>query len=316
MAKVKAPRNRTIQLSDEEKLKFKERLFSIHSKAGKEQVVNKLLTQDFFECADWLPENSVDLLFVDPPYNLTKKFNSVSFREMDFNEYLNWVDGILLKLKRTLKKTASVYFCSDWKSSSAVHLALSKHFKVRNRITWEREKGRGAKKNWKNNTEDVWFATVSDNYVFNVESVKLKKKIIAPYRDENGDPKDWREGSEGKSRSTHPSNIWTDISIPFWSMPENTEHPTQKPEKLLAKLLLASSNVGDVVLDPFAGSGTTLVTAKKLQRNFIGIEKDEYYSMLALKRLELAETQKSIQGYDGEYFYERNSFPQLRRKKI
>ena len=75
-----------------------------------------------------------------------------------------------------------------------------------------------------------------------------------------------------------PSNFWDDISIPYWSMPENTGHPTQKPEKLLAKLILASSNEGDVIFDPFAGVGSSLVTAKKLNRKYVGIEQSRLYT--------------------------------------
>ena len=85
-------------------------------------------------------------------------------------------------------------------------------------------------------------------------------------------------------------------------MPENTNHPTQKPEKLIAKLILASSNSGDVVFDPFLGSGTTAVTAKKLGRRFIGIEREKEYAALALRRLELAETNPAIQGYENGCF--------------
>ena len=186
---------------------------------------------------------------------------------------------------------------------------------MRNRITWEREKGRGSKTNWKNNSEDIWFCTVSDNYVFNVDAVKQKKKVIAPYREEDGTPKDWHKDENGSFRFTHPSNLWTDISIPFWSMPENTEHPTQKPEKLLAKLLLASSNEGQVVFDPFLGSGTTSVVAKKLNRKFVGIEIDEKYACISEKRIEAAGREKKIQGlYDG-VFWERNILSKLILRK-
>ncbi len=307
--KVKAPRNRTIVLTAEEKEQFKKDIFKPVGKLSAEEINGKILTGDFFELVEFLPENFVDLLFIDPPYNLSKKFNKKTFKKLPLEEYQQWIEEILLRLKRTLKPTASIYFCADWESSTPVFLALRKFFKVRNRITWEREKGRGAKSNWKNNTEDIWFATVSDDYVFNVDAVMLKKKVIAPYRDENGKPKDWNVEKEGNFRLTYPSNIWTDISIPFWSMPENTDHPTQKPEKLLAKLILASSSEGDFVFDPFAGSGTTLVTSKKLNRNFAGIELDEYYSMLTLKRLRLAEEDKSIQGYYDGVFWERNTFP-------
>ena len=186
---------------------------------------------------------------------------------------------------------------------------LEKYFILRNRITWEREKGRGAKANWKNCSEDIWFCTVSNNYTFNVENVKLRRKVIAPYRTDQQQPKDWEETAGGNYRLTHPSNLWTDLTVPFWSMPENTDHPTQKPEKLLAKILLASSNPGDVIFDPFLGSGTTSVVARKLQRHYLGIEIDPFYACLAEKRLVLAQEESSIQGYEAGYFWERNSLP-------
>ena len=89
-------------------------------------------------------------------------------------------------------------------------------------------------------------------------------------------------------------------------MPENTPHLTQKPEKLIAKLILASSNPGDLVFDPFVGSGTTAVTAKKLGRHYVGIEREKEYVALALKRLELAEENREIQGYENGIFRARN----------
>jgi site-specific DNA-methyltransferase (adenine-specific) len=213
---------------------------------------------------------------------------------------------VVLSLKPLLKPTATIYICGDWYSSTSIFSVASKYFCVRNRITWEREKGRGAKSNWKNSSEDIWFCTVSDNYTFNVDAVKLRRKVLAPYR-QNGKPKDWEETNQGNFRDTFPSNLWTDLTVPFWSMPENTEHPTQKPEKLLAKLILASTNPGNVILDPFLGSGTTSVVAKKLDRNYIGIELNEEYCLLAEKRLGLAETNKTIQGLKDNVFWERNS---------
>ncbi|MBP3347452.1 MAG: site-specific DNA-methyltransferase, partial [Clostridia bacterium] len=106
-----------------------------------------------------------------------------------------------------------------------------------------------------------------------------------------------------------------DISVPYWSMAENTPHPTQKPEKLLAKLILASSNEGDVVFDPFLGSGTTAVTAKKLKRHFVGVELDGEYCAMAQKRLEMAEEDKSIQGYTDGVFWERNTVKEQKKYK-
>jgi site-specific DNA-methyltransferase (adenine-specific) len=196
--------------------------------------------------------------------------------------------------------------CCDWKTAIPLGIELEKHFIIRNRITWEREKGRGAKDNWKNSMEDIFYCTMSDKFTFNLDDVKQRKKVLAPYK-EAGKPKDWEETKDGKYRDTCPSNFWGDISVPYWSMAENTAHPTQKPEKLIAKLILASSNQNDLVLDIFAGSGTTGVVAKKLGRKFINIEQNPLYCAWGEYRLELAETDKSIQGYENGIFYERNS---------
>ena len=226
---------------------------------------------------------------------------------MGLEEYKNWLDKWLKKTARLLKENGSIYICSDWKTSIAIPEIAGKYFLLQNRISWEREKGRGAQNNWKNCLEDIWFFTKSKDYTFNLNAVKVQRPVIAPYRDKNGKPKDWIDDGTQKTRLTHPSNIWTDISIPFWSMPENTNHPTQKPEKLIAKLILASSNVGDVILDPFVGSGTTSVVAKKLNRNYIGIEREKEYAALTEKRLEMAETNKEIQGFENGIFKARNA---------
>ncbi len=252
-----------------------------------------------------MPDAFVDLLILDPPYNLNKQFGEQRFAAMPTEEYAAWMELWFRPMLRLLKPTATVYICGDWRSSSAIHGVVDRHLVVRNRITWEREKGRGALHNWKNSSEDIWFATVSEDFVFNLNAVKLKRRVLAPYRDETGRPKDWHDGH----RLTCPSNLWTDLTVPFWSMPENTDHPTQKPEKLVAKLVLASSNPGDVVFDPFLGSGTTAVVARKLGRRFVGIEIDERYACLALKRLALAEARQAIQGYADGVFWERNSKP-------
>ncbi len=253
-----------------------------------------------------LPQEQFDLLFADPPYNLTKDFGTQKFKQRSVDAYEEWLDTWLRLCVPLLKDTASVYICGDWRSSSAIQRVGSKYFRLQNRITWEREKGRGAKANWKNAAEDIWFFTVSDKFTFNTDAVKLRRKVMAPYK-ENGSPKDWEISPAGNYRDTHPSNIWTDISVPFWSMSENTDHPTQKPEKLLAKIILASTNVGDMILDPFAGSGTTAVASKKLGRDFVAIESDENYCLIAQKRLELAEDDISIQGFSDGVFWERNS---------
>ncbi|MEB3233719.1 MAG: DNA methyltransferase [Leptolyngbyaceae bacterium] len=308
--KNRAPRNRTLTCSEQEIKTLTQSLLSPKSQLCIDDLAGKIINQDFFKVSKYLPQKFVDLLVMDPPYNLSKNYNGCLFKEKDRDEYQEWFSSVLDLIKPTLKPTATVYICSDWKTSILIAPLLEKEFYIRSRITWEREKGRGAKTNWKNNTEDIWFCTVTDQYKFNVNSVKQKRKVIAPYRYENGQPKDWSEEKEGNYRLTYPSNIWTDISIPFWSMPENTDHPTQKPEKLIAKLILASSDPGDIVFDPFLGSGTTAVVAKKLGRKFTGIELNQEYSCWALKRLQLATQDPSIQGYSDGVFWERNTLNQ------
>lgn len=270
--------------------------------------LNSIVLGDAFASLKKVEDKSVDLLIVDPPYNLDKDFHGNGFKKQSDEKYAEYTENWIEAVKKKLKDTASVYVCCDWKSALVIGSILDKHFILRNRITWQREKGRGAKANWKNSMEDVFFATVSDDYTFNLDAVKVRKKVLAPYR-EDGKPKDWVQTEEGKFRNTCPSNFWDDIAVPYWSMAENTAHPTQKPEKLIAKLILASSNVGDVVLDPFNGSGTTSVVASKLDRNYIGLEQNPLYCAWAQKRLIDSKTDKSIQGYSDGVFWERNSKP-------
>jgi len=305
--KVRAHRNRTITLTETERNRYSKNLIRISKSAGIDSIESRIVNQDIFEVLDFLPVKFANLLILDPPYNLDKTFKSSSFKKKGIDKYAEWFENLLVKLLPTLRNNASVYVCSEWFSSTAIHLVLEKYLKVRNRITWEREKGRGAKRNWKNASEDIWFATVSDDYVFNVENVKLKRIVIAPYTDANGAPKGWKDSANGQFRLTHPSNLRNDITVAFWSMPENTDHPTQKPEKLLAKLILAGTNENDLVFDPFMGVGSSIVTAKKLNRKFLGVDIETEYCLLAAKRLDLAELDTTIQGYNDGVFWERNT---------
>lgn len=310
----KAPYNRSLEILPGEEHKLKSHIVKIKSSASLNEITNRIINQDIFSVIDFLPDSFIDLLFLDPPYNLYKNFNSNSFKITDTRKYEAWMDSWMGKLVRLLKPDASVYICGDWSAAAAIYNTGIKYFDLQNRITWEREKGRGAKKNWKNCSEDIWFFSCSKNYTFNIEDVKIKRRVLAPYKID-GKPKDWVEVKNSNFRITYPSNLWNDITIPFWSMPENTIHPAQKPEKLLAKIILASSNEGDLVFDPFLGAGTSAVTAKKLGRNFCGIEIDEHYCLLAMKRLNLADSDKSIQGFKDGLFWERNTLAEQRKIK-
>lgn len=307
-------RNRTIRLEKTEIGDLGKGLKTLSAKTSPVNILDTVIHQDMMEAAAFLPSAFVDVLFLDPPYNMNKSFNGKAFKKTKIEDYSAILETWIRALLHTLKPTASIYICGDWHTSTSIHRVAEKFFHVRNRITWEREKGRGALSNWKNASEDIWFCTMSEAYDFHTEAVKLKRKVIAPYRNEDDSPKDWDDAEDGKYRLTYPSNLWTDITVPFWSMPENTEHPTQKPEKLLAKLILASSHEGGVILDPFLGSGTTAVVAKKLKRNFVGIEREEAYCCLALKRLETAEKSLDIQGYHDGVFWERNTLAAQKKR--
>ena len=300
-------RNKTIVLSAKQEDFYASKAMRLSPQKKPDDYLDQILWNDTFYVLRYLPDSFVDLMIVDPPYNLTKNFGKNTFRRMELKEYSRWFERWLKRVNRLLKPNASLYICSDWRSSIVIPEIASKYFILQNRISWEREKGRAALNNWKNCLEDIWFLTKSDQYKFNLDNVKVQRPVIAPYRDKGGRPKDWSEVNGQKIRYTAPSNIWTDITIPFWSMAENTEHPTQKPEKLIAKLILASSDRGDVVFDPFVGSGTTAVVAKKLQRKFLGIEREKKYVALTMKRLEMADQDQSIQGYENGIFKSRNS---------
>ncbi len=303
---AKAGRNKTIDTPIEDGMKYLNRCITVEKKQNLEAVLDRTIMGNMLDVCPFLPPKSVDLIVADPPYNLTKSFNGTTFSKKKEEDYEKYTRQWLAATKPLLKDNGSIYVCCDWESSLIIGRVLSDFFHVRNRITWQREKGRGAKSNWKNGMEDIWFATNGNDFTFNLDAVKIRKKVIAPYR-VDGKPKDWVETDSGNYRDTCPSNFWDDITIPFWSMAENTAHPTQKSEKLIAKIILASSSAEAVVLDPFLGSGTTSVVAKKLGRHYIGIETESQYCLWAEQRLAMADNNHEIQGYVNGVFWERNS---------
>ena len=303
---MKSKLNKTIDLTIEEGKVYLDRCIKVNSRTDVGSILDKTLLGDTLEILSLMPEKFIDLLIVDPPYNIDKDFHGNKFKKSADGIYEEYTKAWIERVLPLLKNTASVYVCCDWKSSIVIASVLKRYLIIQNRITWQREKGRGALYNWKNGMEDIWFATMSKDYTFNVEAVKTRRRVVAPYK-VDGKPKDWDETDEGNFRNTYPSNFWDDISIPYWSMPENTAHPTQKPEKLLAKLILASSNEKDIVFDPFLGSGSTSVCAKKLGRHYVGIEQNEQYCVWAEKRIEMADADKRIQGYEDGVFWERNA---------
>ena len=311
--KIRAERNRTLTVSESEIPELERKILSVND-IKSSFVDNCIINADLLDCIDQIPDKHFDLIIIDPPYNLDKNFHGKKFSSMKSDDYEDYLRSWFNKVCDKLAPNGTLYMCGDWKCSSSMQRVIEERLTIINRITWQREKGRGAKTNWKNSMEDIWFA-VNDknNYYFDVEAVKMKRKVIAPYK-VDGKPKDWEESEQGNFRITFPSNFWDDISVPFWSMPENTDHPTQKPEKLYAKLILASSKPGDKVFDPFVGSGTAAVVAQKLGRNFCGVEINREYCYWTIKRLMSAVENNTIQGYSDGVFWERNTLQEQKTK--
>lgn len=304
--KKRTERNRTLTVSDSDITALEKIILSVNDLKAS-FTDNSIINADLFDCLESIPDGYFNLIIIDPPYNLDKDFHGNKFSNMESNDYEDYIRSWFYKVCDKLASNGTLYMCGDWKCTASMQKVIEERLTLMNRITWQREKGRGAKSNWKNTMEDIWFAVKNPkDYYFDVESVKMKRKVIAPYK-VDGKPKDWEETESGNFRITYPSNFWDDISIPFWSMPENTDHTTQKPEKLYAKLVLASTKAGDKIFDPFLGSGTAAVVAHKLGRRYFGVEINRDYCLWAAKRLLNAIGDKTIQGYCDGVFWERNS---------
>ena len=204
MAKTveRAGRNRTLILEDNERSILPEYTSVFIPQLNKSQkqellsfknIKNKTIFGNLFEILDYLPKEFADLIIIDPPYNLSKNFNGFKFNAQDSKEYLNYLREWFPKIVRLLKPNGSLYLCGDWKCTAELNIVMREHLTVINRITWQREKGRGASANWKNGMEDIWFGVKDPcNYFFNVDAVKVKRRVLAPYK-EDGKPKDRSE---------------------------------------------------------------------------------------------------------------------------
>jgi DNA modification methylase len=239
------------------------------------------------DCLEILPTlgTSADLILVDPPYG-------IDYREWDkFDDFLGFTDKWVKECFRILKYTGSFYSFMGWSNVSEFKLLLDKYGTIHNWITWHRTKGRGSKQNYKSMKEEILYYTKSNQYTWN-EQLMLKKHIF-PYV-KNGQPRGWFTNEEGvKCRWTGLGNVWF-YTVPFWKMPEYAGHPAQKPVMMYERMILSSTNVDDLIIDPFAGSGTTGIASINLKRMSILIEKEEKYCEVAAKRCQLVVIELNI----------------------
>ena len=212
---MKSEKNKTIDFSAEEGKEYLSRCIKVEQKIGVAEITNKTIFGNTNEVLPLLPNSFVDLLIADPPYNLEKNFHGNTFHTLKEQDYEEYTEKWISLIEPILKPNASIYVCCDWKCSSAIHRVLERHFTVMNRITWQREKGRGAMQNWKNGMEDIWFAVKSDNYTFNIDDVKTRRKVIAPYKDD-GKPKDLVKrviATEGQHIKIEDSKVYVDNKL-------------------------------------------------------------------------------------------------------
>jgi len=241
-----------------------------------------------------VPDGSVNLIFCDPPYNIGKNFNGRKDKWETDEKYLQWCyEWISLCIKK-LTPNGSFYLMAATQNMPFLDIFIRKHLTVLSRIVWSYDSsGVQAKRYFGSLYEPILHCVKNpDDYVFNADDILVEAKTgairkLIDYRKPVPTP---------YSMMKVPGNVW---SIPRvrYRMPEYEEHPTQKPEALLERIVLASSNLGDLVLDPFAGTFTTGCVAQKHRRRFIGIEAEEAYVKIGLRRLAIATE------YKGEHLH-------------
>ncbi len=217
-----------------------------------------------------LPAESIDVLIADPPYNLGKNYgNNLDLR--GFDDYLHFSRAWLAEAKRLLKPTGTLYCFMGVRFISYLYDILEREMGMyfNSWITWHYTQGMGKKRGFSPRHDDILMFTKSQDFPFNLDSIRIPQKY---YRERNN------------MRGANPGDVW-EFSHVHYSNPEREDHPTQKPEALIARMLLASSSEWDMILDPFAGSGTTLRVAQQLNRCCVGIEVNPAYIRLIRQRL-------------------------------
>ncbi len=238
-----------------------------------------------------ISNESVNLIFADPPYNIGKKFSTFQDSWPSDHEYSVWCESWLSLCFSKLKPNGSMFVMTSTQSMPYLDLYIRKHLTILSRIVWHYDSsGVQAKSKFGSMYEPILHCVKDvNNYVFNGDAIQVeartgsqrklidyRKPVPAPY-----------------NTSKVPGNVWYFPRVRY-RMDEYENHPTQKPESLLKRIILATTNPGDVVLDPFSGTFTTSAVAKKLDRNSIGIEREAEYVKIGLRRLDISDH------FDGE----------------
>lgn len=260
-----------------------------------------------------IPANTIDLVFADPPYNIKKahwdKFHS-SYA------YIEWCLEWIAEVHRILKPSGTFYICGFSEIVAEMVSPSMQYFKGIKWLIWHYKNKANLGKDWGRSHESILHFRKSSEFTFNVDSVRTpyhshtlkypeRTQAVSSQYANNGDLRSWLPHPAG-SKAKDVIEIPTTCN----GMHEKTPHPTQKPEELLRKLILASTNIGDIVLDPFVGSGTTAVCAEQLQRKWLGCDMEPTYLDWAVMRL------KQVEHKPVEYWIELDRKTQKRRMSI
>jgi adenine-specific DNA-methyltransferase len=247
---------------------------------------HKIIYADALEALKTLPDSSLDLIFADPPYNIGKNFNG-KIEKWDTEEsYIEWCYEWLDLCIQKLKPNGSFYVMTATQFMPYFDIHLRNKLTILSRLVWSYDSsGVQAKKYYGSMYEPILFCVKDkNNYTFNINDILVEAKTGAKRK-----LIDYRKAVPTVYNSEKvPGNVW-EFSRVRYRMDEYENHPTQKPISLLERIIKASSNEGDLVLDPFSGTFTTCYVAKELNRNSIGIELQDEYVKIGLRRLQLAE---------------------------
>lgn len=247
---------------------------------------------DSIEWLKTLDSESVDLIFADPPYNI-KKAEWDTFESQQ--EYVNWSIKWIEQSARALKSNGSLYICGFSEILADLRLPASKFFKGCRWLIWHYKNKANLGNDWGRSHESILHFRKSKKFIFNTDDVRIPygshtlkypehPQAVTSQYGKDGKDHLWRPNPKGAK----PKDV-LEIPTTCNGMHEKTPHPTQKPEELLRKIILASSNKDDLVIDPFLGSGTTAVVAEQLKRKWKGCDTSSEYSKWAVKRIELVE---------------------------
>lgn len=217
-----------------------------------------------------IPSESVDLIIADPPYNLGKSYGN-NCDQLEFDEYIEFSTRWLTEAYRVLKPTGTIYVFMGFRFISYLYDILNRELQMffNSWICWHYTQGKGKTRGFSPRHDDLLMFTKSKAFKFNLDNIRVPQKY---YRKRNN------------MRGANPGDVWQ-FSHVHYCNENRQDHPTQKPESLIERMVLASSDEGDMVLDLFAGSGTTMRVCQQLNRDCIGIELNPKYVKMIEKRL-------------------------------